>query len=557
MKTIFRNTIFVLAVIFTFLLFPNCDKETLDEILGGDSLVSNVLGWIGSDEENMDEMEQDINLGNTDNLPSSVDLRSSFPPIGNQGSYGTCVAWAVGYNLKTFLEAKDNNYSPSDLTSSSKQFSPKDLFWAIPNSNKGGSCNGTGFEAALDIMVSRGIAPMSEVPYDNLGDCSDSPSSSWTSIANQYKLENYRKINIQEEDLKYYLSQNRAIAIGAKLGDNFMSWNSSSPISSDTYEYNGQHAYHAMTLAGYDDSKQAFLVVNSWGESWGNNGYIWVDYDFFVDEFCFASFVATNIRSNPDTDGDNEVDDIVTGSDLLAWELSDEEDYESGDPKTRKITYNVFNSGSSTINANQDWNIIYAYYDAYDANNFGILLFDYYSDDYGSYGEDGSFDDIGEEGDGISGNWWNHINVESGKSVAEALYDKDEDSRFHWGYDMPNITGYYYLVLIADGYDAISEEDETNNYFFFKQDNGDPISIDNGIIDEYGISKKKFKKSVSKPKLYDKSPENTSISKRNVNAYSHDEIKKLIKFQKENGILEKKVKEFLKKKSEVHNKKKF
>jgi uncharacterized protein (TIGR02145 family) len=39
--------------------------------------------------------------------------------------------------------------------------------------------------------------------------------------------------------------------------------------------------YHAMVLCGYDDQIHAFKVLNSWGEKWGNKGYIWIDYDFF------------------------------------------------------------------------------------------------------------------------------------------------------------------------------------------------------------------------------------------------------------------------------------
>jgi hypothetical protein len=40
---------------------------------------------------------------------------------------------------------------------------------------------------------------------------------------------------------------------------------------------------HAVTLIGYDDSKQAFLIQNSWGTEWGLNGKFWMPYSFALD----------------------------------------------------------------------------------------------------------------------------------------------------------------------------------------------------------------------------------------------------------------------------------
>ncbi|MCK4663335.1 MAG: hypothetical protein KAT68_10750 [Bacteroidales bacterium] len=548
MKTILKKLLLILipvGIIFTG--FYSCDSEdledikkifnALDDVLGEDGDMESLFGWMETDED-MDGIETDISLGSNENLPASVDLKQYFPPIGNQRSYGTCVAWAVGYNLKSFLDAKDNDYSP---TSTSQQYSPKDLFWAISNDDKGADCNGSNFEPALDIIISRGIAPLSVVPYSSLGDCSQRPDASWTNEAGNYKISNYRKVassnNVDVNTLKGYLANGRAVVIGAKLGDDFMQWDSDDVIDSDTYNNPGmQHAYHAMILSGYDDSKEAFRVVNSWATSWGNNGYIWVDYDFFSSDFCFAAFVATNIKSNPDEDDDNEVDDVVSGYDLVAWNLEDEA-YED----VRLITYNVYNSGENTITKEQDWNILYVYYNAYDAEEYGILVFDYYTDDFGD--NERHYDPIPDGHELALGqtNWWNYIDIPSGKSVADALIPGIEN--FEFTYELPNITGYYYLVLIADGFDVIAEYDETNNYYFFTDANGDPISIVNGII-QGGLKNGRIVN--EKPEQYAASPSPTAVNKGNVNTYSPEEIMKMLKYHKETGQLQEKTSQFLK-----------
>ena len=533
-------------------------NDALSDVLGDDMDVENLstlFGWQESD-ENMEEIESDISFSSfgSGTLPSSVDLTAHFPPIGNQGKYGTCVAWAVGYNMKTYLDALDRGLSSTELAQKSNQSSPKDLFWAIANTDKGGDCNGTNFEFALDILQSRGVATLADVPYTNLGNCSDSPEAGWNTAAANWKIENYRKVGDDYEmdlaTIKGYLAQNRPVVIGARLGDKFMATNDATILSYETYEYAGQHAYHAMILSGYDDNKKAFRVVNSWAPSWGDNGYIWVDYDFFVDEFCFAAFVATNKKANPDDDGNNQVDpdDIADGSDLVAWELEDKPNDEfPNDPLRRAAVYNVFNSGESTINASQDWNILYLYYNAYDADDYGILLYDVYTDDYGSLGEDGLLEDVETNSDlfyGAVGNWWNYINVASGQSVAAALYN-DDDSRFSFTYTMPtSITGDYYLVLIADGFDVIKEADEANNYFYFTGPDDAPITITNGVISGL-TSKKSLLSKVTKPERYAASPKASAISKTTLNTYSTSEIRGMLNHEFETGALQAKVDEYL------------
>ena len=49
--------------------------------------------------------------------------------------------------------------------------------------------------------------------------------------------------------------------------------------------YIGDEGGHAMVIAGYDDSRGAFCIINSWGSVWGDNGYAWVGYDFLVNKF--------------------------------------------------------------------------------------------------------------------------------------------------------------------------------------------------------------------------------------------------------------------------------
>lgn len=532
----------VILVLMSSVTITSCTKEQVADFLT-ELLVQAMASW-DIDNEELDEIPQDLDINDeTGNLPSSVDLSSKFPPTGDQGEYGTCVTWAVGYNLKTALNGIDNQWSASQLAQASNQTSPKDLFWAIPSSQKGSNCNGTQFEAAMDQLISRGGASLSTAPYANLGNCSETPPSSWTQDAANNKLVNYRKIadknnaaSMTIENFKAYLSEGRPIAIGARLGDRFMRWNSDAVIDYDTYQNPGmQHAYHAMVLAGYSDSKNAFKLINTWGSSWGNNGNIWVDYDFFLSSFCFAAFVAQNKTDVNISGGQVGSGDIITGLDVLAWNLADYDNPNSAEPLDRQITYNVYNSGTETVRASSKWSILYMYYNAFDANDYDILIHDYYTNEFSNIP---GANEYWEAGLGISGSWWNYIDVPSGKSVAAALYD-DPEADFLFTYTMPNnLTGKYYLVLVADGFNDLAEANEDNNFFFFSKDDGKPFDFVNGIVQGGMANKSQVVK--REPARFANTERQTLVNKNNVNTYSSAEIMKLINHRKSNGELQRK-----------------
>ncbi len=530
----------ILLVILSFaLIFQSCNWDSDPDEL------SHALGWTESAEDTT-KIQDDVTFGTTygsGNLPSSVDLTEYFPPIGDQGQYGTCVAWAVGYNHKSFLEAKINNRT--NYSDYSQIFSAKDLFWSISNAVKGADCNGANFADAYDVIQSRGVATMSVVPYENLGDCSTTPPSSWTNDANNHKISNYREIDMNVNTIKSYLADGRAVVFGAKLGEEFMEY-TGGVLNYQSYGYTGQHAYHAMILAGYDDSKGAngaFKVVNSWGTSWGENGYCWVDENYFVtDNFGFCAFVATDTQTAPDDDGDNQVDNVTDGTDLMAWELNDVKYPGETDPRWRKAIYNVFNNGNTTLSASSDWCIVYLLYNAYDGDDYQVVLFDYYSDDYGNYGENAQLTDANITSQiPAQGYWYNYVDVASGQSVSQAV--NDSIAPFEWGYYMPDVTGDYYLVIFADAFDTFTEVDESNNYTYFTDADGNPLHIVNGVIQN--APAKNFVLKTGVPTIGQDADMQSVVTSKNLNAYTTKEISTMLQRDMKNGNLQKKVYEYV------------
>ncbi len=520
-----------------------CSKDNKpqpdDEPTPGESTFA--FGWTGTDDPESIPSNIFLGFGNG-NLPASHSIVNRLPPIGDQGQYGTCVTWAAGYNLKTTLNAMDNNWTTADLDNPGRQASPKDLFLSIPANLRGTNCNGTNFEPAFQQMIDRGVASLGTAPYTGMGDCSQSPDASATQEAANNRLSNFRKINMDVQEIKTYISQNRPVVFGARLSDNFMTWRSDQVITShSTFDNVGMHAYHAMMVVGYDDSKGpngAFRVVNSWGSNWGDTGFIWIDYPFMVNpEFGMMGFVATNGQSEDFDPVDPPVE--PTGEyDLVPWDVKDNPNSESSNQRSRKMNYNVYNIGGRTVQASQHWNICYLYYNAFNAQDFGIILYDEYTDQYGTLGDNG---ELSSGGYGESGNWWNHINLPSQTGVAQVLYNAESIA---WTYTMPNINGFYYLVCIADAFDAISETDEANNYYFLTDASGWPLYIQNGVI-QAGIFGKSQLQSGTKP-LPDAGTRMVTPKEfdKQKNAYTPDEISDMITTMKKNGVLKQEIQKF-------------
>ncbi|MCB0706824.1 MAG: hypothetical protein KDC34_16020 [Saprospiraceae bacterium] len=509
---------------------PTCETATGSGIF---------TGWTGEDDPSTVPTSLNSNDFGSGNLPASYDLGNYFPPIGDQGNFGTCVAWSVGYNLKTSINALDNGLSGSQLNSTNNQFSPRDLFTAIPDNLKGTNCNGTGFVEALDVVLDRGVATMQTVPYTSLNGCSQSNlQSSWTNEAANHTILNYRRIDNDIATIKGYIANNQPVVFGAELSDNFVTWNNGSVLSSNTTYYQvGQHALHAMVVSGYDDSKGAngaFRIVNSWSGDWGDFGEIWIDYNFFVQEFVWEGnlYVATNSQGgNPPPNIDPNVDSSV---DLVPWVFNDYSTYwDGGYYNERKIIFNIYNIGDETALASKDWGLYYIYYDAYDANNYGVLFYDFFSDDVASPG----YYDCPPPDYACYFNY----DIPSGSSFTQQVWGTEDIDR---GYYVPNgLTGYYYLVLMADAFDDIQEQDEANNYFYTSGQY--PIYFENGYADlgEDAPDRAATMGAPSKSALRN-SPRQTAVGPDTRNAYSPEEIREFLKAEKASGRLDAKVREY-------------
>lgn len=261
-------------------------------------------------EENFDD---EIITYSFANLPQQVDLSTSpcFPPIGYQGNFGSCVAWATTYYQYSYEVNKLNNVT--DIADQ-EIYSP----YFVYNLNNGGRDQGIHEYQAYKTLENLGCLKLKDFNRDSYRvwpkvDTNDMRENLIEALKtrlvgnDKVSIPNNRNIsspsnltanNIPLSNVKSLLNDGKVLVVGTK--GYFNSAESDGEcIAYRCYSETGESG-HELTVVGYDNNlsydvngngkiepceKGAFKVANSWGEHFNqngifsNNGYFWVMYD--------------------------------------------------------------------------------------------------------------------------------------------------------------------------------------------------------------------------------------------------------------------------------------
>ena len=244
-----------------------------------------------------------------EDLPSAVDLREYVPLAGNQGQYGTCVAWATTYCAMTTTDSVGLERRGRQVAANNA-FSPYFLFRTC-KPNERIPEKGLSIESALYTLKYDGVPK--RIFEETLIEYKDFEMNLYDGEY-LYKIGDYATLfSWYEEDpevkiqaVRKSLSQNKPVVIS------FYGYPSS------FYSYGGDRWYprrweedgdgsHAMVIVAYDDYNYggSFLFQNSWGPEWGDNGSKWVTYEDFANytrgayEMSSVHFAAERYWSEP------------------------------------------------------------------------------------------------------------------------------------------------------------------------------------------------------------------------------------------------------------------
>jgi C1A family cysteine protease len=218
-------------------------------------------------EEEKKRLEQQNNNTDIVNPPDPKALSFSWAaggkvtPVKNQQQCGSCWAFTSAAVLEAnFLIRRNVSLDLSEQN--------------ILDCSGGGSCNGGWYGNVFQYYTTRSLALEKDAPYKG-------SEGSCVSSAGDYKVAAWGYLRKDMgtptvDEMKKALCTYGPVAACVEVTTALQGYKSG--VFDEFPKLSSTQVNHAITIVGWDDSKKAYLVKNSWAETWGEKGYIWVAY---------------------------------------------------------------------------------------------------------------------------------------------------------------------------------------------------------------------------------------------------------------------------------------
>lgn len=190
--------------------------------------------------------------------PDTLDWRAQgrVGPVKDQAQCGSCWAFSTTGSLEGL--ASKSGSIPS--------FSEQQLVDCTTGDWGNFGCNGGWVQNAFHYVLQKGIGAESDYPYKGVDQtCQDSK------VTNPYKINGCANVAVNDTNALKEALQNGPVSVYIEADQMSFQFYSGGVLDDASCFAEGQ-IDHAVLAVGYDSN--SWIVKNSWGNSWGSQGYI-------------------------------------------------------------------------------------------------------------------------------------------------------------------------------------------------------------------------------------------------------------------------------------------
>jgi C1A family cysteine protease len=249
-------------------------------------------------------------------LSSSVDLVSFVTPVRNQGSCGSCWAFATTAALESQLLIAGN----TPLTDNNRAEQ------VLLSCGGAGSCSGGYIDSASGYLESTGLPTEPYFPYSGSDSACTNALAGWQNDTK--RIITWSWVNTSPANLnaiKNALSTYGPLVTTMDVYSDFYNY------AGGIYEYasGSYQGGHAVLIVGYTDDPTVngggyFKVKNSWGTGWGSAGYFLIAYSQLVSPVYFGEWTIAysipELPTVPASPNNLMVTPVSSGQLRLSWE---------------------------------------------------------------------------------------------------------------------------------------------------------------------------------------------------------------------------------------------